>query len=69
MPHHKEHDAEAHTQQVPSARHGPGLGGLVVDVHFGLVDALAELGAGLRLGRLGRGLGVGGALLEVVELG
>ena len=35
----------------------------------GLVDALAELVTGLRHGRMGRGLGVGGALLEVVEVG
>jgi hypothetical protein len=46
-----------------------GVGGGLVDVHLGLVDALAELVAGLRHGRLGRGLGLGGALLEVVELG
>jgi len=47
----------------------PSVGGLAVDFHLGLVDALAELVTGLRHGRLGRGLGVGGALLEVVELG
>jgi hypothetical protein len=34
-----------------------------------MIDALAELVTGLRQGRLGRGLGLGGALLEVVELG
>jgi hypothetical protein len=47
----------------------PGVLGGQVNVHLGLVDTLAELVTGLRHSRLGRGLGVGGALLEVVELG
>jgi len=43
------------------------LGGQV-DVDLGLVDALAQLLAGLGDGGLGGLLGLGGALLEVVEL-
>jgi hypothetical protein len=45
-----------------------GILGGPVQLHLGLVDALAELVTGLRDGRLGRGLGLGGALLQVVEL-
>jgi hypothetical protein len=42
----------------------PGLGGLLVHLHLGLVDALAELVTGLRHGLLGRGLGVGGRMAQ-----
>src|SRR4029453_696646 len=46
-----------------------GVGGGLVDVHLGLVDALAQLLAVLGDGGLGGPLCLGGALLEVVELG